>query len=148
MIFPRAYLCRISRSWKYDSNSVLRPILSLRVLTLALMFTLMHSHTAHLSDKLQIFLKLQNFLKNFRPKRLEKFRNFKLWSKTHLKKFQNVRIFVRLQKLPKIFSFLPKTTRKIFKNFQKIKFSFRIESPEPQNYSDEPEYDEEEEWIF
>jgi len=60
---PRAYLCRISRSWKYDSNSVLRPILSLRVLTLALMFTLMHSHTAHLSDKLQIFLKLQKFLK-------------------------------------------------------------------------------------
>ena len=60
---PRAYLCRISRSWKYDSNSVLRPILSLRVLTLALMFTLIHSHTAHLSDKLQIFLKLQKFLK-------------------------------------------------------------------------------------
>ena len=145
MIFPRAYLCRISRSWKYDSNSVLRPILSLRVLTLALMFTLMHSHTAHLSDKLQIFLKLQNFLKNFRPKHLEKNQNFKFWSKPHLKKFWNLRIFVRLEKLPKFSFFLTENTKK---NFQKLKFSFRIESPEPQNYSDEPEYDEEEEWIF
>ena len=102
---PRAYLCRISRSWKYDSNSVLRPILSLRVLTLALMFTLMHSHTAHLSDKLQIFLKLQKFLK-FSLK--TPWKNFKIFKKGKFsvkmphKKMENFQKFPkRLEKFQK-----------------------------------------------
>ena len=106
---PRAYLCRISRSWKYDSNSVLRPILSLRVLTLALMFTLIHSHTAHLSDKLQIFLKLQKFLKfSLRTpwKKLKFIQNFQFAVKMpHKKKeiFQKFYIFFHnaLKKLKK-----------------------------------------------
>ena len=126
MIFPRAYLCQISRSWKYDSNSVLRPILSLRVLTLALMFTLMHSHTAHLSDKLQIFLKLQNFLKNFRPKHLETkskfFKKFRFLSRSswNYRFLQKLKILVRkTRKVSKIFRFLSKIPWKKFKIFQK-----------------------------
>ena len=130
MIFPRAYLCQISRSWKYDSNSVLRPILSLRVLTLALMFTLMHSHTAHLSDKLQIFLKLQNFLKNFRPKHLETkskfFKKFRFLSRSswNYRFLQKLKILVR--KTPKNienFQISVQNTLKKIQNFSK-KFRF------------------------